>query len=862
VIADFEAWLRMGAPDPRDGTTVVKTIDIEAGKRYWAFQPTGKATPPKSPAQHPIDAFLDAKRREAGLTANGPAPREKLLRRAYFGLTGLPPSPQEMDEFLRDTTPDAYERLVDRLLTSERFGERWARHWLDVVRFAESGGYEFDGMRGGAYHYRDFVIRAFNEDMPFDEFVRLQIAGDHLRPADYRATSATGFVVAGPYPGQTTVRTQELIRYDHLDDMLSTLGTSMLGLSVGCARCHDHKFDPLPQQDYYRMLAAFARTDSTNVNIDLNAEASRRAKEEFEKTHAPLVTARDKFNREEMPGRVQSWLATVKDQPAATWSVLDLVSATGRQFKKNEDGSLLADGAAAKGAETCTLVFHTQRKTVAALRLEALTDASLPNRGPGRGKSGEFAPPAVSLTAAPLEGKTKPIAVKLKTAVVPFDRAGKDHALLIQTDGQTGFPEGTILTLTLKFTGPTIGKLRVSATTIPTAKLDDPSTPQAIAELLPVLEESKGQVNDKNRAAVVRWFRLIDEPTRRAQEPVEQHQLKEPKPKLTPVFAATSGRGGDVYHLIRGEVDKKNGVARPGYFQVLTSGDEQRWLGPAPKDTPPPRVALANWMTDTEQGAGHLLARVIVNRLWQHHFGKGIVATPNDFGTQGDPPTHPELLDWLASELIRAGWKLRPIHRLIVTSAAYAQSSDASANGMRIDPRNKLLWRRTPRRLEAEAIRDAILHVSGTLDTTMYGAGTLEGNSPRRSVYLTVKRSQMVPLMQIFDAPESIQSIGERSTTTAATQALAMMNSPFVRQRAEKLAQRVGPKANGAMPQAIDEAYRIALSRLPSGTERERMQTFVEKQVESYGRSAKAAEQAMTDFCQVLLCLNEFVYLD
>jgi hypothetical protein len=417
---------------------------------------------------------------------------------------------------------------------------------------------------------------------------------------------------------------------------------------------------------------------------------------------------------------------------------------------------------------------------------------------------------------------------------------------------------GTILTLTLKFTGPAIGKLRVSMTTTPTAKLADPSAPQAIGELLPLLEESKGEVNEKNRVGVARWFRLIDEPTRRAQEPVDQHLLKEPKPKLTPVFAATSGRGGDVYHLIRGEVDRKNGVARPGYFQVLTGGAEERWL----KDNPPPRVALANWMTDTEQGAGHLLARVIVNRLWQHHFGKGIVGTPNDFGTQGDPPTHPELLDWLAAELIRGGWKLKPIHKLIVTSAAYAQSSEASAEGMRIDPRNKLLWRRTPRRLEAEAIRDAILHVSGTLDTTMYGPGTLEGNSPRRSVYLTVKRSQMVPLMQIFDAPESIQSIGERSTTTAATQALAMMNSPFVRQRAEKLAQRVNPKANGAMGQAIDEAYRITLGRLPNGAERQRMQAFIEKQVESYGRSAKATEQAMTDFCQVLLCLNEFVYID
>jgi hypothetical protein len=706
VVADFETWLKMGAPDPRDGsTTTVRTIDIEAGKRYWAFQPTGRMAPPESSARNPIDAFLDAKRQAAGLTANGPATREKLLRRVYFGLTGLPPSPQERNAFLEDAAPDAYECLVDRLLQSERFGERWARHWLDVVRFAESGGYEFDGMRGGAYHYRDFVIKAFNKDLPFNEFVCLQIAGDHLKPGDYLATSATGFVVAGPFPGQTTAKTQELIRYDHLDDMLATLGTSMLGLSMGCARCHDHKYDPLPQRDYYRLLAAFARTDSTNVNFDFDAAAFRKAKAEFDRAHAPLLAARDKFNREQLPGRVQAWLASARNKPVPPWSILD--------------------------------------------------------------------------------------------------RA-----------------------------------------------------------LLTLLEQSKGQVNDKNRAAIIRWFRLIDEPTHRAQEAVEQHRLKEPKPKLTPVFAAQSGRGGDVYHLIRGEVDRKNGVARPGFLQVLTNGAEQRWLAPASKDTVPPRVALANWITDTEQGAGHLLARVIVNRLWQHHFGKGLVATPNDFGTQGEPPTHPELLDWLAAELIRGGWKLKPIHKLMVTSAAYAQSSDANAEGMRLDPRNRLMWRRTPRRLEAEAIRDALLAVSGTLDSTMYGPGTLDGNSPRRSIYLTIKRSEMVPLLQLFDAPESIQSIGERSTTTAATQALALMNSPFVRQRAEKLSQRVHPKKDSPVPPVIEEAYRIALSRSPSATERLRMQAFIEKQAQSYGPSPRALEQALTDFCQVLLCLNEFVYLD
>jgi len=253
---------------------------------------------------------------------------------------------------------------------------------------------------------------------------------------------------------------------------------------------------------------------------------------------------------------------------------------------------------------------------------------------------------------------------------------------------------------------------------------------------------------------------------------------------------------------------------------------------------------------------------VIVNRLWQHHLGRGIVATPNDFGVQGEPPTHPELLDYLASELIKGGWKLKPIHKLIMTSAVYMQGGQATEAALKADPQNKLWGRRPARRLEAEAIRDGMLAVSGTLDAAMYGPGTLDENGPRRSVYLTVKRSRLIPLLQMFDAPEAIQSIGGRQTTTVATQALAMMNSPFVRLRAEKFAQRVRPKTAEALPQAVDDAYRVALARLPSATERERMLAYVAQQIEGHGKNPKALDLALTDFCQVLLCLNEFVYID
>jgi hypothetical protein len=263
-----------------------------------------------------------------------------------------------------------------------------------------------------------------------------------------------------------------------------------------------------------------------------------------------------------------------------------------------------------------------------------------------------------------------------------------------------------------------------------------------------------------------------------------------------------------------------------------------------------------------EHGGGHLLARVIVNRLWQHHMGKGIVATPNDFGAQGDAPTHPEMLDYLASELVRGGWNLKPIHKLIMTSAVYQLSPEPSPAAQQIDPKNTLWWRHPTRRLEAEAIRDAVLAVAGTLDAKTYGPGTRDVNSPRRSVYLTVKRSQMVPFLQMFDMPEPVQSIGERSVTTVPTQSLAFMNSPLVRGAAQKLAARIRPKTPDAMGQSVEQAYLTALSRRPTETERERMQSFIDRQSASYGATPQARDQALADFCQIMLCLNEFIYVD
>jgi hypothetical protein len=820
-------------------------------------------------ARNPIDQFILAGLEAKSLKPSKPLSKEQLIRRVTFDLTGLPPTAEEVAAFVNDTAPDAYEKLLNRLLASDRFGERWGRHWLDVVRFAESGGYEFDGDRAGAFHYRDFVIKALNADMPFDEFVRLQLAGDELKPNDMFATSATGFLVAGPYPGQTTQKTLAPIRYDHLDDMITTTSSAFLGLTIGCARCHEHKYDPIPQQDYYRLIAALARTDSMTRQMDTDPEAFRKLKATFDSKHAPLVQTLAAFEKDTLPGRFEKWLATEKAKPSTPWLTLEPTSVTANAtFKRLDDGSYIASGKVEKG-DVYTIAARSSLTKITALRIEAMPDASLPKSGPGRSPEGTFKLSEITLTATPnaeaAKKGAKPVAVRFKPGKTSGPvTAGMDHAATFIAETPFGVEGGATLTIVMKFDNDfAAGRFRLAFSTNADAALDASTQSQFAPEILSLLAAQEGKLDGKNRAEIVRWFRKVDAVTEEAFATVERSLTKEPKPPLQPVFSATSGRGGDVHYLIRGETERKNGVASPGFVQVLTNTDENRWLREKVDPKAPaklPRVALGDWLTDDKQGAGHLLARVIVNRLWQHHFGKGLVRTPNDFGIQGEPPTHPELLDFLAAELIKGGWKLKPIHKLIMMSAAYQQGRDVNAAATKADPQNRLWWSVPPRRLEAEAIRDSILAIGGSLDLKMYGAGTLDENSPRRSVYLTVKRSRLLPMLQAFDSPEPIQSVGERPQTTATTQALMMMNSRLVRQQAEKLAKVVLPASAADVPASVEKAYRTVLGRMPTTTERTRMTDFILRTAGNQG--AKGLETATADFCQVLLCLNEFLYVD
>ena len=869
VIADFEKWVEMGAPDPRDEQSVLYAdakIDIEGGRKFWSFQPLGKAPPPivKDTAwvRTPVDQFIRARQEAAGIAPNQAAGRRTLIRRMVFDLWGLPPDVAQVEAFVNDTSPDAQEKLVDRLLKGQHYGERWARHWLDLARFAESNGYAFDKDRPAAYHFRDFVIKALNEDMPYDRFIQLQIAGDQLAPNDYMAQAATGFLAAGPFTSQQTQKERERSRYEQLDDLISTVGTSTLGLTLGCARCHDHKYDPLPRYDYYRLIAAFAETGFQNFGLDEHPEVYKKAKAEYDTAHKVFVDALMKFEREQLPARLAQWLV---GRPAKTIG------------PKLSDWHVVGPFPAANFDKAFAQAFPPEKKVdlkqtfskgkVKWTPQPSWKDGTVHNTLSGENSANYLHRTIEMATAGPLE-------ISL----------GRDDAIKVFLNGKKVYekkqpggaaPDQDQVKLALK-AGRNDLLLKIVNAGGPSGfyfKALDNRPPKKIQDVLVLADEKR---NAAQKQQLLKWFAPYDADWQKLNAAEQEHVKKAPKQKLTQIFAARKGGatynfGADtrkVYFLTRGESNRKRGLAKPGFIQVLMTGEqqEQRWMvetkpQAAPKARPP-RVAFAEWLTDHEGGAGHLLARVIVNRLWQHHLGRGIVSTPSDFGEQGQRPTHPELLDYLARRLIEGGWKLKPIHKLIMTSAVYMQDGKSTGLGMKHDPENKLWWRRPAQRVEAEIVRDSLIAMSGTLDKRMFGPGSLDEKDRRRSVYLKVKRGSLIPMLQLFDAPDAMQSIGRRNVTTVPPQALAMMNSPFVRQLAEQFAKRVRPNADKKLSDVVNDAYLIALSRPPTENERQRMLNLIETQAKSYGGNPQATDTAVADFCQLVLCLNEFMFVD
>ncbi|HTU25883.1 MAG TPA: PSD1 and planctomycete cytochrome C domain-containing protein [Pirellulales bacterium] len=915
-IALLTQWVERGAPDPREeaaGAAKKREINLAEERKHWAYQPLGFAQPPtvKNEAwcRTPIDRFVLGKLEEKGIAPNGPIERRKLIRRVYFDVIGLPPAPEAVETFVADTAPDAYEKLVDRVLADKHFGERWGRHWLDIARFAESHGFEQDYDRPNAYHYRDFVIRALNDDLPYDTFVRWQLAGDEFAPENQQAMAATGFLAAGVHATQITANQAEKERYDELDDMTRTLGTTMLGLTLGCARCHDHKYDPLPVKDYYAIASTFTTTVRSDYDFDTDPVGYREELAKHNAVGAPLKAALAAYERDELLGRFDAW-RRAQPEPPPTWVILDPAesrSEGGATLKPVGDGSLLASG---KNPEfdTYTIVVRTDLKNITGVRVEALADGSLVKKGPGRADNGNIHFTHLRVTARPVTGGGEPVELALRNPQATFEQGppytaatiidddphsgwavdpefGKDQAVIFETGSDIGFEGGTALEFTLEFKGNmrhNIGRPRLSVTTAPRpAGLGIGSMRSDVASALVALGgNSIATLEPAKRKVLLEWYKPNDAPWQALNAKVTAHDSTAPKPALVKMLISSEGvpavrlhtQGPDFYEktfqVKRGDPNQKVAEASPGFLTVLDRHPDgnAHWQAapPAGARTTFRRAALARWITDVDHGAGPLLARVVVNRLWQHHLGRGIVATASDFGTQGTRPTHPELLDWLAVELVDGGWRLKPIHKLILTSAVYLESDDTDEARRAADHDDLLCWRKRGQRLEAEVIRDAMLAVSGKLDETMFGPGTLDEKMRRRSVYFFVKRSQLIPMMTLFDAPDSLQDIALRPTTTVAPQALLMMNSPLVRGYAEGFAERVLASSGDSSPENVRRAYAIALGRAPSAEEEADGLAFLAEQTAAYRAEGKPGEGrlALVDFCQTLLSLNEFVFVD
>ncbi len=716
-------------------------------RNFWAFQPVRKAAPPSmhsAQMENGVDAFLLERLQEKGLAFSPPAVRLQLLRRAKFDLHGLPPTPEEIQAFQSDHAPGAYDRLLDRLLASPRYGEKWGRYWLDLVRFSETAGFNADTLRPLAYKYRDYAIQAFNHDTPYDRFVQEQIAGDELFPESEQALVATGYNLM--WPDESNASDVLLARQDALNDLTGNVASVFLGLTLGCAQCHDHKFDPLLQEDFYRLQAFFSGITPRQA--------------------APLGSTAQLRSYE---AALQTWLAETKEVR------LEL--------------HILERDAKAKSGRIKRLKF-----------------------------------PAVVLAAVD---------------TMPEQRTAYQLQLAFWAERQIEVSE---------------------------KQLTDQMTPaqqarrQELQAALKHLETTKPQ-----------------------------------PPRTVAVMASLETATGPAatYLLGGGGYDNALEELQPGFVSILARGQEPKITAPR-AGASGRRTALARWLTNPENA---LAGRVMVNRIWQGHFGKGLVENGNDFGIRTPQPEHLPLLDWLTTEFVRQGWSIKQMHRLLMTSAAYRQSTyrptmgQTPSKSFSADPGNTLYWSFPRRRLMAESIRDAMLQVSGELDFTMFGPGVRPNLPPnfssrhgwkpserasarnRRSVYIHAKRNLPYPLLQVFDLPDMHESCAKRAETTVAPQSLMVLNSDLILDYAQAFSNRL-TKQHTAEEQAglIASAYEMAFGRRPHAAELSAAETFLQTLAAVSGDPAqeqpdaqgwtKSQRDAVADFCHVLFNTNEFIYLD
>ncbi|MBI3852753.1 MAG: DUF1553 domain-containing protein [Verrucomicrobia bacterium] len=867
---------------------------------HWSLRPLLKPAVPLANnsrwMQTPIDSFILVKLTEQGMKPSEPADKRTLIRRATFDLIGLPPTPEEVAAFLADKSPQAYERVVDRLLSSPRYGERWARHWMDVVHYAETHGNDQDRPRPNSWPYRDYLVRSFNDDKPYARFVEEQLAGDVLYPDDPQGIVATGFIATGPWDESSLLNIMEdtvdkkIARYLDRDDMVTTTMSTFVSTTVQCARCHNHKFDPIPQTDYYSLQAVFAGVDKAERPYDLDPKTNLTRQALLKQKTALDVRPKKVVENLLSPAtqaEVADWKKTLNSRPSiwTTLAPVSFVSSNGATLTKLSDLSLLAGGTK-PDVDTYTIVAGTDLTNITAVRLEVLADDSLPYKGPGRQDNGNLHLSEFQLKVAPKSGTTTNKVVALQNASADFNQqdwsvskaidgkretawgiypeVGKSHLAVFETKESIGFDGGTTLTFVLDQQhgrSHLIGRFRLSVTTAPRPVKANPF-PDNITKVLAI---DPAQRTDAQKIDLAAYFR---------KEQIDQKLKVLPPPQL--VYAAANDFTPDgnftpakvprpIYLLKRGDVTKPGDLAAPGALSCVP-GLESRFQLANPEDEGNRRAALAKWITDPKNV---LTWRSIVNRIWHYHFGRGLVDSPNDFGRMGARPTHPELLDWLAVSFRDSGGSFKQLHKLIVTSSVFCQSSQYNPRYAKLDADNLYLWRMNRARLDAESVRDAVLQITGKLDLTMGGPSVKQfiqtpgihvtpmvdyasfnvdsQESYRRSVYRFIFRTLPDPFMDSLDCADSSQLTAKRNTSVTSLQALAMLNNHFIVRQSEHFAERVS-KA-GDLNAQIKAAYELALGRAPTSREAKALKAY-------------AAKHGMANTCRLILNGNEFMFVN
>lgn len=893
-------WIEGGAKwgqDPID--PFLHSGEKRAGYDWWSFQPLRRPDPPivDDKEAQPLDAFIVDSLQKRGLQPSPRASRRTLVRRLYFALLGLPPTPEEINAFVNNPAPDAYERLADRLLDSPHYGERWARHWLDVARYGESMGFERDRIRPHAWPYRDWVIHAFNTNMPYDEFVRLQLAGDVLYPEDPLAVIASGFLVAAPWDEvghtQQSQAMRNVVRQDELEDYVGTVAQTFLGLTANCARCHDHKFDPIYQHEYFQLAAALG-----------GVRHGERRSAQGEETDARLAKARVPLTRqiaeleerlEMIDGRGKSRknatrqrdLASIPPapKPFALWEFNeDARDSEGDLHGTLHGGARIENGRLILDGKDSFMSTPTTSRTLAAKTLEVWVTLENVNQ-PGGGvmtidlNSGKIFDAIVygerekrkwsagsernqrtKSFRGPREEKADGELVHV--AIVYQD----DYWVFAYVNGSSyGQPYQSKAVQTFSATYWRVlfgkrsghpGKDRHFAGSIERAQLHE----RALSGEEISLAAGQALVTENELISAL----TLEERAERRNLLVEVSNLRTLHRMLTPrqVYAVVPKQPKPYHRLDRGNPKDPREIVAPGGIAVASATLANFDLKPdAPESER--RKKLAEWITHPKNP---LTARVIVNRIWHYHFGVGLVDTPNDFGFNGGQPTHPDLLDWLATEFMEQKWSIKWLHKTILTSATYCQSSVANRAARGIDADNRLLWRYPPRRLEAEVLRDSILRVSGALNPTVGGPSVRDFRTylnntqfyepldqqgydfQRRSIYRLWARSGRNPLLDVFDCPDPSTTAPKRAVTTTPLQALSLLNDAFVLRVAGLFAARLEQTSTNDS-ERVQHSYRLAYGREPSETEIKRATAFI-------------SEHGLSAFCRVLFNTTEFLYID